>query len=110
MQLRTARLCLDCEEIHAEYRCPVCASEAFTYITRWVPAPERRSQPRAVSSADAEIYRRLTTDTPPRSRGRKLLTRAALGVTAAGVLGLFWGSHRARAAVGPRRDDPDDAA
>ena len=30
MQLRTARLCLDCEEVHDEAQCPVCASETFT--------------------------------------------------------------------------------
>src|SRR5262245_32500541 len=29
MQLRTARLCLDCEEVHEEQQCPVCASESF---------------------------------------------------------------------------------
>jgi hypothetical protein len=111
MQLRSARLCLDCEEIHAEYRCPVCASEAFTYITRWVPAPERRSRPRVTSSAEAEIYRRLTErgNSQP-SRGWTFVKRAALGVTAAGVLGLFWGSHRARSAATPQPDDSDDAA
>jgi hypothetical protein len=41
MQLRHARLCLDCEEVHTEPHCPVCASEAFTYVSRWVPAAER---------------------------------------------------------------------
>ena len=44
MQLRTARLCLDCEEIHADQQCPVCLSEAFTYLTRWVPVEERRTR------------------------------------------------------------------
>jgi hypothetical protein len=111
MQLRTARLCLDCEEIHTEYRCPVCASEAFSYITRWVPAPERRSRPRTPSSADVQIYQRLTSrgDDEP-ARGGKFLKRAALGLTAAGLLGLFWGSHQARSAGGSRQRDPDDAA
>lgn len=42
MQLRTARVCLDCEEIHEEQACPVCLSEAFVYLTRWVPTEERR--------------------------------------------------------------------
>ena len=31
MQLRTARLCLDCEEIHEENTCPMCASEMFAF-------------------------------------------------------------------------------
>ena len=66
MQLRTARLCLDCEEVHSEMRCPSCASETFTYITRWIPAPERRQLPRPTTSKEAEIYRDLVgKDTPP---------------------------------------------
>jgi hypothetical protein len=51
MQLRRARLCLDCEEIHDAQQCPTCASETFAYLTRWVPAPERRSVPRPVQTA-----------------------------------------------------------
>ena len=47
MQLRLARLCLDCEEVHdGPQQCPVCASETFAYLTRWVPPAERRSHPR----------------------------------------------------------------
>jgi hypothetical protein len=42
MQLRTARLCLDCEELHEDQQCPVCASEEFAFLTRWVPVTERR--------------------------------------------------------------------
>jgi hypothetical protein len=96
MQLRMARLCLDCEEVHDEYRCPVCASDHFTYLTRWVPAPERRQQPRAPAppSPDLEVYRKLVTAEPPRGR---FFTRALLGLGAAGVLGLFVGGQRARA-------------
>lgn len=51
MQLRRARLCLDCEEIHDAQQCPVCASESFVYLSRWVPAPERRARPRPPGSA-----------------------------------------------------------
>jgi hypothetical protein len=40
MQLKVARVCLDCEEIHDSQRCPVCASETFAYLTRWVPRIE----------------------------------------------------------------------
>ena len=46
MQLRVARLCLDCEEIHDSQQCPVCASETFAYLSKWVPAPERRAKAR----------------------------------------------------------------
>jgi hypothetical protein len=45
MKLQRARLCLDCEELHEEQQCPVCASAVFAFVTRWVPARERRPQP-----------------------------------------------------------------
>ena len=44
MQLRTARLCLDCEEIHEAKECPACLSEAFAYLVRWIPVEERRTR------------------------------------------------------------------
>jgi hypothetical protein len=37
MRLTTARLCLDCEEIHHDESCPACASEASVYLARWIP-------------------------------------------------------------------------
>lgn len=49
MQLRSARLCLDCEELHEEPQCPICTSEAFVYITRWIPVDARRTRKRTVS-------------------------------------------------------------
>jgi hypothetical protein len=48
MQLRTARLCLDCEELHEELQCPACASEAFAYVTRWIPVADVRKRKRSV--------------------------------------------------------------
>ena len=44
MQLRTARLCLDCEEVHENQECPICLSEAGVYLTRWIPPEERRTR------------------------------------------------------------------
>lgn len=46
MQLRNARLCLDCEELHEEQQCPICASESFAYLSRWIPSEERRQKAR----------------------------------------------------------------
>jgi hypothetical protein len=46
MQLRNTRLCLDCEELHEDQQCPVCASETFAFLTRWIPVDERRQQNR----------------------------------------------------------------
>ena len=106
MQLRNARLCLDCEEVHDGLKCPVCASDQFTYLTRWVPAPERRERPRpaAPPSAELEAYRRLVA---PEKTGGRLFARALVGLGAASVLGLFVGSQRARARQG--RDDGQPA-
>ena len=77
MQLRRARLCLDCEEIHVEQRCPVCASETFAYLTRWIPSPERRAQPRSTKPTPAQ-----PANLP--SRGKML----GLGVAGVGLFGL----------------------
>ena len=60
MQLRTARLCLDCEELHTGNECPVCASESFTFLTRWVPVSERRER--------ARVSRPVAPDTSTASR------------------------------------------
>src|SRR5258707_15623016 len=100
MQLRIARLCLDCEEIHDAAQCPGCASETFAPISRWVPAPERRGRPRPpVSTPRADIYRALTAPPEARpSRAGRLLKNGALGLTAVGLIGWFMRS--------PRRRDP----
>ena len=108
MQLRVARLCLDCEEVHDGYQCPVCASDHFTYLTRWVPAPERRERPRtpgAPPPAEVEVYRQLVMPEPNRGR---LLTRALVGLGAAGVFGLLLGGHRARVKQSSNDGQPID--
>ncbi|HQZ40501.1 MAG TPA: hypothetical protein PLH72_15815 [Vicinamibacterales bacterium] len=106
MQLRVARLCLDCDEVHDQYRCPVCASDHFTYLSRWIPVPERRVRPRAAPPPPPEldVYRRVV-DPPPRKR--RLLSRALVGLGAAGVMGLFLGGQRARTRDGDVAQ-PDD--
>jgi hypothetical protein len=89
MQLKIARLCLDCDEVHQSEHCPVCASEAFGYLTRWVPSPERRMRPRPTNSPAADVYRELISPTPG-PKGLRLLARSALGVTALGLAGWIW--------------------
>jgi len=87
MELRSARLCLDCEEVHDLQQCPVCGSETFTYMTRWVPAADVRRRPRQSTSQDAEVYRQLITQEETASNGRRLLRRGVVGLTALGVVG-----------------------
>ena len=42
MQLRVARLCLDCENLHEDDCCPVCASQRYAFLSQWLPSEERR--------------------------------------------------------------------
>ena len=93
MQLHVARLCLDCEEIHDQQTCPVCSSESFGYITRWIPAPERRTRPRPQPSLEAaDTYRQLLNPDPPISTTRRWVKRGVLGLTAVGIAG--WALRR----------------
>jgi hypothetical protein len=92
MQLRVARLCLDCEDIHDSQQCPVCASETFAYLTRWVPAPERRNQPRA----PGEGPRPIPQAAPHSNSKSKLVGYGMLGV---GVVGLAEWFLRGRARI-----------
>jgi hypothetical protein len=105
MHLSTARLCLDCDEIHDAQTCPACASNAFTFLSRWVPAPEPRRNP-APSPPEVAVYRSLIHPEaahPPR-RGA-LLKKGVIGLTAVGVFGWLWRSSQA----GRKSASPDDA-
>ena len=77
MQLRNARVCLDCEELHEQQVCPVCASEAFAFVTRWVPVNAWKG-PNRRRSKDAAVA-------PPSSKLRTWVTR---GIAAAAVFGV----------------------
>lgn len=103
MQLRNARLCLDCEEIHDAQHCPVCASESFAFMTRWVPAPERRTAPRTDVAAPAEAldtYRQMLTPAPPGGASWKLVKGGALGLAAFGMARWLWQQKDAAARDG----------
>jgi hypothetical protein len=106
MQLRLARLCLDCEEVHDANVCPVCASETFAYMTRWIPAPERRVRPRATPDEDPDdtvrvVARPATPEDTVRMRpartapsapppGLGLLKKGVVGLTAIGLAGWLF--------------------
>lgn len=109
MQLHAARLCLDCQEIHDAAACPACLSESFAYISRWVPAPERRKRPRPVPSPDAETYRQLLAADAGQPKSMRWLKRGALGLTIVSVAGWLWrrsaGEASPATAVKTRRSD-----
>jgi hypothetical protein len=91
MQLRTARLCLDCDEVHDAQQCPLCASETFAYLTRWVPVPDR--PPKVSRSADVDapetvgVYREMLHPVE-RPRGVwRTVRRGAVGLALFGIAG-----------------------
>ena len=94
MHLSVARLCLDCQEIHDADRCPVCTSEAFGFITRWVkvdPAPRYipPNKKPAPDTSRVDDYRQILNPKPRRSRAARWLRKGGL-VVAAGYLAR-WG-------------------
>ena len=75
MQLRVARLCLDCEEVHDEYRCPICASEVFAFLTRWVPRSNGRLthlRPAPEEGPEVDTYRQITGQQPKNSGRQRI--------------------------------------
>jgi hypothetical protein len=113
MQLRNARLCLDCEEVHEAQQCPSCASESFVFITRWVPAPERRQKPRTgeppPSPDTVDTYRELL-NAQQDSAGWRFVKRGAVGLALFGVASLMFSKRDERRSHGAgeplrRRDD-----
>ncbi|MFN2445044.1 MAG: hypothetical protein ABR606_05605 [Vicinamibacterales bacterium] len=108
MQLRRARLCHDCEEVHDAQQCPTCASETFTFITRWVPVPERRARAVPTTSPEAEVYRQLISESSAPTSAR-LIKQAIIGATTLGLAGWMW--QRSKAQM--QKDDsgaPDDGS
>lgn len=93
MQLRKARLCLDCEEVHDADQCPSCASESFIFLSRWVPVDDRRTRPRPAAPEEVDVYRRLTSEEPAPSKGARLLKQGVVGLAALGVVGWLWGTR-----------------
>ena len=114
MKLVNSRLCLDCEEVHEDQHCPVCGSESFAFMTRWVTPSdtasaeaarqtrppdgvERRQQLAKREQVDA--YRQMLNPAPPARRGR-VVAGGALGLALIGVARMLW-----RAAPNPKDGD-----
>lgn len=109
MQLRVARVCLDCEEIHDQQMCPICASETFAYLSRWVPVPERRKAPTEPTpdggdrAADPSTPRTrledMTSDhgelrDPAAPRSSRKVAYGVAGVAAAVLAGYWYRGRR----------------
>jgi len=93
MQLHVARLCMDCDEVHDKQMCPVCGSETFAFMSRWVPAPERRQKPRPPQpepSETVDTYRELLAPPNPSSGVTRWLRRGAVGAAAIAAIGWAW--------------------
>lgn len=117
MKLDEARLCLDCEEVHEHQVCPICSSEVFAYLTRWVqPSAERlrerrpeppaqRHEPR--TKEQLEAYRQLLSDAPQRSK-TGLVTKGAIGLAALGLAGWAWRAAGKSRANGEDRGEGSD--
>ena len=108
-------MCLDCEEVHESQQCPLCASESFVFITRWVPAPERRQKPRATTPPPApdtlDTYREMLQPEEADSAGWRFVKRGALGLALFGVAGwMLKRNNRDETAAGSGvhpEQDPD---
>jgi hypothetical protein len=118
MKLNTARLCLDCDEVHDEPRCPVCASESFAFIKRWVTAPERQAAVPATPNERAEraaTYRALLAANQEPTMARRLVKGGVMGLAVLGAAGWLLqrtGKNKAEepaeAAVPADRNEPLD--
>lgn len=115
MKLSTARLCLDCDDVHDEQHCPSCGSESFAFLARWVdPGGQRPSARRGQAAAAAdperlEAVRALTAPAGPAPGGIRRILGAVAGVATVGVAGWIWSrSREAARRGGPQTPaDPD---
>src|SRR4051812_46707201 len=104
MQLRVARLCLDCEEIHDQQSCPLCSSESFAYITRWIPQPDGLARQRPTPPRETtEAYRELINPTPRHSGKRQWARRGAFAL---GAVGLASWALRQKGSSGAQPSEP----
>jgi hypothetical protein len=99
MRLGVARLCLDCEEVHNDDRCPVCGSETFAFLKRWVKPVASLPKANPHAGQDVPVTERLEQlDTyeqllkPDRQQSRKgrLIAGGALGLAFLGAARLAW--------------------
>jgi hypothetical protein len=102
MHVSEARVCLNCDEIHDQSRCPICASENFAFLTRWIQlgSPDHRHATsarvfeRPETKEKVETYRRIVVSDALRPKAGRLVRRGALVLAAVSL--ARWGWRRAR--------------
>jgi hypothetical protein len=114
MRLVNARLCLDCEEVHDQQHCPVCSSESFAFMTRWVtpsdtvvaeansnrsgrPADQVDRRQQLDKREQVDAYKQILNPTTVQPRRGRMVAGGALGLALLGVARMIW-----RAAPNPR--------
>ncbi len=100
VDLRRARLCLDCEMVFEGPRCPACASESFVPLTRWIrPAERVERRVEAVAAAAA----------PNPSKSRGLLKKSLfLGLGAYGAWKMLFEPSRPAKRKPPARQNGNE--
>jgi hypothetical protein len=89
VELRRAKLCLDCEVIFEGLQCPACTSETYVPVTRWIRPTERVEAPKPAPPP------------PPPSKPRRLLRKSLyVGLGAYGVWKMLFEPSK------PRRRKP----
>ena len=85
--------------------CPICGSESFAYITRWVPTPEGLPERRPVKAVPptphvVDAYRQLLAPVRPAPSKARWITRGLVGLAAMSAAAWAWKGKGA----GPLRD------
>jgi hypothetical protein len=83
---------MDCEELHDQQQCPLCASESFAYVSRWVPVRERRFQPRPPGSSGGGDQSSSAAVQP--AQKNRTATYGVMGLALAGVAGWWWKNRK----------------
>ncbi len=96
IELRRARLCLDCEMIFEGAACPACTSESYVPVTRWI-RPTVRQGPEQPAPLP-----------PPAPKPRRLWRKSLyVGLGAYGVWKMLFEPSRRRARKPPERPTED---
>ena len=96
IELKRARLCLDCEMIFEGPACPACTSGSFVPVTRWIRPTVRQESERPAPSP------------PPAPKPKRLLRKSLyVGLGAYGVWKMLFEPSRPRPRKPPERSKED---